>query len=182
LTGARPEEVCLIRPCDVDTSGAVWFYRPESHKTEHHDLGRVVCIGPKGQDVLRPYLLRAKDAHCFSPSESEGKRLAEVHEARVTPIIHGNRPGTNRVSKPKRKPGDRYTTASYRRAIHRACDKAKIDRWSPNRLRHSAATDIRRQFGLEAAQVALGHAGADVTQIYAERDLQKAAEVMAKVG
>jgi hypothetical protein len=46
----------------------------------------------------------------------------------------------------------------------------------------TAATEIRKRFGLEAAQVALGHAGADVTQIYAERDLQKAAQVMAEVG
>jgi integrase len=36
LTGARPGEVCILRPCNVDTSGDVWSYRPESHKTEHH--------------------------------------------------------------------------------------------------------------------------------------------------
>ena len=52
-----------------------------------------------------------------------------------------------------------------------------LEKWGPNRLRHSAATDIRRHFGLEAAQVALGHAQADVTQVYAERDLRLAAEV-----
>jgi len=51
-----------------------------------------------------------------------------------------------------------------------------------NRLRHSAATEIRRQFGLEAAQVTLGHATADVSQIYAERDLSLATEVMGKIG
>ena len=39
----------------------------------------------------------------------------------------------------------------------------KAHRWSPNRLRHSAATAIRQRFGLEAAQVPLGHASADVT-------------------
>ena len=32
LTGCRPGEVCKIRPCDFDTSGEVWSYRPESHK------------------------------------------------------------------------------------------------------------------------------------------------------
>jgi Site-specific recombinase XerD len=182
LTGCRPEELCLIRPCDIESSGPVWFYRPESHKTQHHGHARVVCIGPKGQEVLRPYLLRANDAYCFSPMQSEHKRLAEVHEARVTPISYGNRPGSNRRARPKRKPGEHYTTASYRRAIHRGCDKAKIERWSPNRLRHSAATEIRKRFGLEASQVVLGHSAADVTQVYAERDLAKAAEVMAKVG
>ena len=30
--------------------------------------------------------------------------------------------------------------------------------WHPSQLRHSAATEIRKQFGLEAAQVALGQA------------------------
>ncbi len=48
-TGMRPGEVVLIRPCDIDRSGEVWTYRPESHKTEHHDRERFVLIGPKGQ-------------------------------------------------------------------------------------------------------------------------------------
>ena len=55
-------------------------------------------------------------------------------------------------------------------------------RWSPNQLRHTAATEIRREFGLEGAQVALGHASADVTQIYAERDHELARQVAAKLG
>ena len=76
----------------------------------------------------------------------------------------------------------RYTTASFRRAIHRACDRARIARWSPNQLRHTAATHIRTEFGLEHAQVILGHSHADVTQVYAETTLQKAIEVARKIG
>lgn len=83
---------------------------------------------------------------------------------------------------PKRKGADEYSTRSYRDAIHRACLRAKIDRWNPNQLRHAAATEIRKRFGLEAAQVTLGHSNANVTQIYAERDLSKAAEIMRQVG
>lgn len=56
------------------------------------------------------------------------------------------------------------------------------NRWSPNQLRHSAATEIRKRFGLEAAQVILGHAAADITQVYAERDADKAREVMRQLG
>ncbi len=55
-------------------------------------------------------------------------------------------------------------------------------RWSPNRLRHSAATEIRRRFGLDAAATILGHAKADVTQVYAERDYAKAADVARQIG
>ena len=55
--------------------------------------------------------------------------------------------------------------------------------WHPHQLRHTAATLIRRQFGLEAAQIALGHSSALVTEaVYAERDMQKVIDVMKKVG
>jgi len=55
-------------------------------------------------------------------------------------------------------------------------------RWHANQLRHTFGTETRRRFGLEAAQVTLGHAAADVTQVYAERDLSLAERVAAEVG
>jgi integrase len=55
-------------------------------------------------------------------------------------------------------------------------------RWSPNQLRHTAATEIRRRFGLEAVQVILGHSEAKVSEIYAERDAGKAREVAVLIG
>ena len=198
LTGCRPGEVCILRPCDIDKSDDVWLYRPESHKTEHLGRERVILIGPKAQGILRPYLLRQQTEYCFSPAESERHRAQQRREARTTPEGHGNGPGTNRVRTPKRKAGAHYTNDSYRRAIHRACDAAfpfvaeetnqdedewqKAHRWSPNRLRHATATEIRRRYGLEPAQAVLGHASADVTQIYAERDRETAKSVMREVG
>jgi integrase len=200
LTGCRPAEVCALRPCDIDQSGDVWQYRPQSHKTEHFGRQRVIFIGPRSQTILSHYLARAATAYCFRPAESEAKRRAAQHAARRTTLSYGNRPGTNRVRRPKQQPGDFYTVARYRRAIHRACNKAfpapedvvkdttalatwqSDHRWSPNQLRHSAATEIRRQFGLEAAQVVLGHAAANVTQVYAERDNALAARVAMELG
>jgi integrase len=55
-------------------------------------------------------------------------------------------------------------------------------RWHPNRLRHTAATLIRREHGIEAARVILGHSKLTTTEIYAEADQIKAAEVMARIG
>ncbi len=198
LCGCRPAEVCVVRPCDVDTSGDVWTYQPESHKTQYRGHDRMIFIGPKAQVVLRPYLLRGKTDYCFSPIESEKRRLALLHAARKTPLAHGNRPGTNRRKNPKKQVGECYGTYSYRQVIHRAIDKANklrtaeaadmgiepvlIPRWSPNQLRHTKATEVRRKFGLEAAQVLLGHARADVTQVYAERDTALAVEVSRKIG
>ncbi len=198
LTGMRPNEVCILRPFDLERSGDVWRYRPSSHKTEHHGRKRVIFIGPQGQAILRPYLLRSADSVCFSPLESEQKRRAIQNAARKTAANAGNTIGSNRVSRPRWKPGDKYSTNTYRKAIWRACDKAfpvpeniteaegvvwiQSNRWAPNQLRHAAATEIRKLFGLEAAQVTLGHAGADITQTYAERDWNRAAEVAKQIG
>jgi integrase len=182
LTGARPGEVCSLRPCDLDRSSDVWLFFPSEHKTEHHEKDRVVVIGPKAQQVLMPYLLRPPEAFCFSPIDSERRRRAKAREARKTPLSCGNRPGTNRVPSPRRKPQERYVTDSYRRAIHRVCEKHGIERWAPNRLRHTSATEVRRRFGIEAAQVVCGHESADVTQIYAERNLELAKVVAREVG
>ncbi|MDC0934987.1 site-specific integrase, partial [Pirellulales bacterium] len=208
LAGMRPAEVCILRPCDVDRSGDVWIYRPSTHKTEHKGRERLIPLGPKARQILTPYLLREPETYCFRPCDSEKKRLEERHANRKTPLKYGNRPGTKRVASPRRMAGRCYTTASYRRAIQRACDKAfphptisKINRkkltddqvrelrkwqsdhrWSPNQLRHAAATEIRARFGLEAAQVVLGHSTANVTQVYAERDLNLASEVANSVG
>lgn len=53
LTGARPGEVCILRPCDIDRSDdSVWVYTPASHKTEHHGRGRAIYVGPKAQTLL----------------------------------------------------------------------------------------------------------------------------------
>jgi len=178
LTGARPGEICSIRPADIDRSGSVWLFVPQEHKTEHHDKRRMIAIGPQGQAVLLPYLVRHEESYCFSPAESEERRRQKIRENSMnarTRINRGN-------GKSKIHYTDCYPVASYRHAVQRVCKRQKIEKWSPNQLRHSAATEIRKKFGLEAAQVVCGHQSADVTQIYAERDLELAVRVAQEVG
>jgi site-specific recombinase XerC len=57
-----------------------------------------------------------------------------------------------------------------------------VPAWTPNQLRHGFATAVRAEYGLEAAQVLLGHSRADVTQVYAERDMALALRVAGAVG
>lgn len=183
LTGARAGELVIMRPLDIDTSGNIWIYTPSRHKTEHHGFNRQIYLGPKAQAVVAPFLAgRAVDAYCFSPREAEAERRQKAHEARETPLSCGNRPGTNRRSRPKKEPGERYTRDSYRRAIQRACDKADVPSWHPHQLRHSCATFLRKEFGLDVARIILGHRSAAITEVYAEKDMQKAFKIMEKVG
>jgi integrase len=76
----------------------------------------------------------------------------------------------------------RHSRDGYRRAITRACVRVGIEPWHPNQLRHSLGTEVRKKFGLEASQVILGHARADVTQVYAESDADRGREVARAVG
>jgi integrase len=217
LTGARPGEIVIMRPMDIDRNAPVWIYKPDEHKTQHHGHDRLIFVGPQAQQILTPFLLRAPDAYCFSPAEAEKERREAKHERRITPKSCGNSVGTNRKDNPRRAPKNRYTTGSYRRAIDRMILKAfplpeslpnrhkgetlkawklrmtddqrqqyslwrKSCWWHPHQLRHNYATTVRHKYGLEAAQVLLGHSKADVTQIYAERDMNNATQVAAKIG
>jgi integrase len=220
FTGARPGELVGMRPVDLDLDapGGVWTFSPSDHKNAHRGRTRLIHLGPRAQEVIRPLLAgRPAESPLFSPAEAEAERLAARHARRKTPLSCGNRPGSNRRESPSRPPRDRYTVDTYRRAIERACDRAfppapplgkrdgetragwqarltpaqkaelkawrKAHRFHPYQLRHTAATLIRREFGLEAAQLALGHASATITDaVYAERDAGKVIEVMRRVG
>ena len=127
LTGARPSELCSMRPCDVDRSDPeVWEYRPETHKNTWRGEERVIHIGPKAQTILKPYLERPADAFCFSPQESEAARHKEQRARRKSPVQPSQR--NRRKKNPKRPPSDRYTRDSYRRAVQRAAEMAEIGR------------------------------------------------------
>lgn len=182
LTGARPGEVCRLTTGSIDTTGAVWLARLTRHKTAHHGHQRIIAIGPQAQAILRPYLRTDLEAPLFSPRDSEAARLAQRQAARKTPQSCGNVPGSNRVRRPKRVPGTAYTASSYGHAVARGCKTGNLAHWHPNQLRHSRATELRKLGGIEMAQVALGHARADVTQLYAERNLSLAVDAARATG
>ncbi len=155
FTGMRPGEVCLLRSVDIEMGGEIWIYTPREHKTEHRGRIRRIALGPKAQAVIRPFLATpALGGYIFRPGEAEKS--------------------TSR--------GERYTSASYRRAIRRACERAGVEPWHPNQLRHNHATEVRGTYGLEAARDVLGHSAASTTEIYAERSLERAKEVARRLG
>ncbi len=101
---------------------------------------------------------------------------------RKTPLTPSQR-ARQRVAKPKKKPGERYTVSSYRKAIATACTKAKVPEWSPGRLRHNAATTLNALYGdIDAARVVLGHSERSTTQVYALKDMEAAQAIAAEIG
>jgi len=167
----------------VDTQGEVWVIALDRHKTAWRGHTRKIFVGPKGQAILKKYMATSKPDECiFSPKVAVEQRKDIAEANRKTPLSCGNRRGSNRKSNPKKSPGDRYTTQSYGKAIKSACKLAKIEVWSPNQLRHAAATALRESDGIESASLVLGHKSLDVTQVYAEKSEQKAIELAKKHG
>lgn len=206
LTGMRPGEVCQMRSCDLETSGRMWAYRPESHKTEHHGRERVILIGPRAREVLEPWLRPDLMAYLFSPAEAGAERKAGMRARRRTKVQPSQK--DRRKARPERTPGERYDTHAYYNAIRRGCARAfphptlsgisarkltpgqraelrswnRRHSWHPHRLRHNAATRVRREFGLDVSRAVLGHSTPLVTAVYAEADMKKAAEAMERLG
>jgi integrase len=191
LSGMRPGEACSMRTIDVDTSGRVWIFTPETHKCEHHNRERRIYLGPAAQEILRPWLRPELTAYLFSPREAMEELQIERRKARRTPLTPSQR-NRKRKRRPQRAPGERYDPKVYGHAIaygianvnreRKRLGLPAIPRWGPNRLRHNAATRLRREFGLDVARAVLGHASPVVTEVYAELDGAKAAEAMERVG
>jgi len=181
LTGARPGEIVSMRTREVNTSGKIWEYSPSTHKSQYRGHGRVIMIGPKGQEVLRQFLRPDLESFVFSPVDAEAERNARRREQRQTPMTR-SQAARHPKENGRRRPKDHYTPNTYRQAIVRACAAAGVPPWHPHQIRHSRATDLRRQFGIEAARVTMGHASLDATEIYAEADVERARQIAFEVG
>jgi integrase len=182
LLGCRPGELVRFTPNMIQRSRDVWEIKLSEHKTSYKDRERIIFVGPKAQEILKRYLLRGGDVPLFSPKEAMNQHRASKHAHRKTPLSCGNRPGSNVKAKPKKGAGLAYTTQSYSKAISRAAKRGGVAHWSANQLRHTRATEIRSQFGLEATAAILGHAEVGVTQVYAEADIRRAIEVARLTG
>jgi integrase len=140
LTGMRSGELCLLRTCDVDTSSAVWLYRPATHKTAYRGHQRVVQIGPQGQAVLRSYLRpEVPEAYVFSPRQAQAERNLTKRLARKTKVQPSQ--ASRKKQRPTKQPGERYDTKSYFHAIRYAIGRAieagvlaKEQYWHPHQL------------------------------------------------
>lgn len=201
ITGMRSGEVTAMRSCDLDTSGKVWVYSPERHKTAWRGHLRKVYLGPRAQDIVRPFLRTDLTSFLFSPADAVQHVRLYRQAHRKTPLSCGNRAGTNRKRKPRKQAGPRYDPRSYHQAISYAIERtnkarlaeaekegiprdevALVPHWHPHQLRHNAATHLRREFGIEVARIILGHRSAAITEVYAEVDHARAIDVMAQIG
>ena len=90
----------------------------------------------------------------------------------------------------RRRPGPQYREETWEQWRQRLGDVQwaelqafrRENHFTPNQLRHTAATWLRAEIGIDAARTVLGHTSASTTEIYAEQDERSAIEAMAAYG
>jgi integrase len=189
LTGARPGEICALRVEDISTTQVskdgrpVWVADLRAHKNFFRGKTRRIVFGPRAQRLLRRYVDGRSSGFVFRADVSVVERRTALRAARTTPVTAAQeRRDAARHEHPKEQIAERYTTLTYGRAIARAAKRAGVESWSPNQLRHAAATRLRLTKGLETSGACLGHAKLETTQVYAAANDVLALEAMAEVG
>ena len=179
-----------MRGRDLNTTGGVWEYQPASHKSEHRGKSRQVFLGPKAQAIVKEFLTTDLQAFLFSPQEAvrvcgpvgsvyrrDAYRRAITRACeRAFGLPHELRYPEYKIDKLP----EEERAAEVKRRRKAAAEWPREHCWFPHQLRHSAATIIRREAGIETARCVLGHSDLSTTELYAEADLARAARDMLK--
>jgi integrase len=189
LTGCRPSEIFNMRVGHIDqtTSPDLWLYRLPSHKTEKKTKRKkIIPLGKPEQELLVPYLEgKSPESAVFSPRTSMEERRAENRANRKSKLTPSQREREAQSAAKPSKYREFYDKDSYRQAVEYAIKKAnktlppdqQIPHWTPYQLRHTAATAMELEQGLDEAQALLDHSSADTTRRYAHARLQKLKEL-----
>ncbi|WP_439624158.1 tyrosine-type recombinase/integrase [Gemmata sp.] len=147
LIGCRPGELCAMTWEKVDrTNPKVWCYRIGSDKNLHRKARRkpkLVWIGPRGQEVLRPFLPAGPDPR-----------------GRVWVFPPRGEKGTKRTA---------VSRESFGEYVRLACERAGVEPWTPHQLRHNRATEVQRLYEDNAAAAAIiGDTPQVAAEVYAD--------------
>lgn len=204
LTGMRSDNLCMMRVMDIDTSRDVWLYVPAKHKNAWRERSLVIPLGKRTQKILRPFLDgKLPEDYVFQPPQRESRKKSPQRTPRkhYSPVSYYRAivracerafgmpedlrhiPQKPRKRDLKKNPSLSKTWPDERRKrLKLAKAWRKEYCWFPHQIRHAVATRVRQQYKLEGVQVYLGHAHADVSQIYAERDLDLALKIARELG
>jgi len=152
LAGMRSCEVCLIRPCDIDRDS-----------------------GPTA-DGVKVWLYRPHR------SKTPGRVVVLGPQAQqlLAPYLLKGAP-QEYLFRPQNKPYA-YSTPSYDANIRRACARAGVKVLAYGG-RHSMRDRAEREGDLDGARAVLGHTTLTMTHQYGtRRDIQRAAEIIARLG
>lgn len=186
LTGMRSDELTAMRGADITQRPDVWLYSPQRHKTQYRGKAKVIPLGPRARELLKPYLPKNPEDYVFSPARSFieiGRKPTRAMQKRYAAASynHAIKHAFLRLAKANHAAGkaaDQPEPTGYPKSIPAAIWLAKygVHYWHPHQLRHSRATLARQSHRVEGAQALLGNT-IQATQIYAEQSLELAISI-----
>ena len=140
-TGARPGEICGMSMAEIEkTKKGVWLYRPTHHKNKKKGLDRIIVLGKRAQDILTAYIKKEKIKSGY-------------------------------IFRDKKRPKSPcYLSDALEEEIRVVCQREGIEKWSPYRIRHTIATRVAKTYGMDVAQLLLGHTSTATTSRYVHPD------------
>jgi integrase len=178
-----PNAQSLLQPFLTGRAADAYLFSPREAEDErrmqlHARRKTPLSCGNRPGSNRREERMREPGEHFIAASYR--KAIERACEKAFVPPEHLRR----RVNEKGRKePAADWRRRLGKKGLAELAAWRQAHRWHPHQLRHTAGTRIRREFGLEAAAVVLGHSSALVTDaVYAERDLTKVAEVMRRIG
>ena len=143
-TGMRPGELCAMTLQAIDTNGPGGTWLYRPYEHKTEHRGKQRVIVLF--EPARNLIARWTANQTAGASGDRGDRGGRLFEMRVD---------------------------SYRTALHRALKRASQEPITPQQFRHTAATEVRRDHGLDAAQILLGHSSSRTTEGYAHIRLEE---------
>jgi integrase len=186
LLGLRPSELCRMTVGGIKRTkdAELWYYDLEHHKTKRFIGKKVLPLGKAVQKLLEPFLIgKLAGQAVFSPRQAIQEYKDRRWKAGKTPMTPARAErDRQRAENPTDRISEFYDRDTYRQAVEYAIKRVNkglpegekpIPKWTPYRLRNSAATIIELNSGLDAAQAQLGHKSADMTRRYSKAQLRK---------
>jgi integrase len=149
FTGCRVSELAKLTTGQIEMTSSPWVANLDKHKTAHQGKSRKIYFGPRAQEALSPWLLpQDPNAVIYSPLRADDRQAKR---------------------KGKNLPGQVYGRSSLQQALQRAIKKAGLPAscWSLGQLRHSCATNVANEFGLESCRQILSHSSTRMSSHYA---------------
>ena len=167
LTGCRPSEAMRATQEQFDTTQPTWVWDIPEHKTDEHDIERIVAIGPRCRKILQRWWSGKKPDE-FVFSRGDLKRSITRYSVRMRKL---------------KTDGEQFTQEDLRQRVIRAAKKAGVSHWTPYRLRHTGLTEARKHGGLDAAQSRGGQVDSQtVEKHYAAPDISKQVDFAERYG
>ncbi len=171
LTGARPGELIGLTTGMLDRSGIVWRADLSKHKTRHHGKSRSLFFNSSAQAILMKYVKADPDA-----------RLFNVERATFGTAVKSACERAFGMPDELRKPKKGLPPAELADIRKRAKAWRVAHTFTPHWCRHTVATTLADDVGIESAQRLLGHTQAAMTEHYAKAADRVAISAVQRLG